>query len=192
MKNYYVILQVDPKSTLEAIKRAYRRLAKRYHPDKRGLTGSAANEEQFKEISEAYETLRDPEKRREYDKKLEHSKPKRAGFGTDFHRSREGFRRAQASPALSADIILSQEELLRGGSIPVEVPIQVECPYCFGFGNTFFFRCPECGGTGVIRDGHRMYIDIPLNVQHGDRVRYRLSGLTGLDRIVEFRFLIEW
>jgi molecular chaperone DnaJ len=64
-KDYYKILGVSPKATLEEIKKAYRRLANTYHPDKN--PGNKEAEEKFKEINEAYEVLSDKDKRRQYD-----------------------------------------------------------------------------------------------------------------------------
>jgi curved DNA-binding protein len=64
-KDYYKILGVDKKASQEEIKKAYRKLAVKYHPDKN--QGNKAAEEKFKEISEAHEVLGDPEKRKQYD-----------------------------------------------------------------------------------------------------------------------------
>lgn len=66
MKNYYEILRVSRDATLDEIKKVYRKLAMRYHPDR----GGSENEEKFKEAKEAYENLSDPIKRAEHDKEL--------------------------------------------------------------------------------------------------------------------------
>ncbi len=65
-KDYYRILGIDKKANQEEVKKAYRKLAVKYHPDKN--PGNSQSEERFKEISEAYEVLKDPEKRKQYDR----------------------------------------------------------------------------------------------------------------------------
>ena len=67
-KDYYKVLGVDKKASQEDIKKAYRKLARQYHPDRN--PGDAAAEERFKEVQHAYEVLSDPRKRREYDEGL--------------------------------------------------------------------------------------------------------------------------
>lgn len=68
MKNLYELLEVSPSAAEAEIKRSYRRLSKRYHPD--ANPGNRAAEERFKELSEAYAILQDPAKRQEYDESL--------------------------------------------------------------------------------------------------------------------------
>ena len=64
-KDYYEVLGIDKNASADEIKRAYRTLAKKYHPDLNGH--SAESEEKFKEINEAYSVLSDPDKKRNYD-----------------------------------------------------------------------------------------------------------------------------
>lgn len=80
-KNYYGIMKIAPDASPEAIKRRYRRLARKYHPD---VSVSTDAEERFKEITEAYEILKDPEKRAAYDRLCSHWQ-----IGQDFRPSRE-------------------------------------------------------------------------------------------------------
>ena len=77
MKDPYIILGVNKSSSANDIKKAYRKLAKEYHPDK-----ADGNEERFKEIADAYETLGNPQKKDQYDQRQ--SNPFGAGFGGDF------------------------------------------------------------------------------------------------------------
>lgn len=74
MKNYYEILEVDVKASKEMIERAFKLLAKRYHPDTQPQEKKAWAEEKFKEINEAYEILSDLEKKKEYDIELDYAK----------------------------------------------------------------------------------------------------------------------
>lgn len=197
MKDYYVILQIPADSSLAAIRQAFRRLAKLHHPDKARHEGSDVDEKRFSEISEAYETLRDPAKRRKYDTQLNQHKR-----GTDFsQRVHADEFYPEVEPfyetffndvSMSADILLTQEEVLRGGTTHVDIPIYVGCPYCQGLGTTFFFVCHECRGTGTLKYGYRLQVEIPYDVYHGQKVHYRIPIPEDFDKIIEFRFLIEW
>ncbi len=75
MKNYYDELEVSKKASKEVIEKAYRVLAKKYHPDSTNLDDKSASEEKFKAITEAYNTLSDDFKRKEYDEELEDAFP---------------------------------------------------------------------------------------------------------------------
>lgn len=76
MENYYDILEVSPKASKQIIDKAYKTLAKKYHPDANPEDRKEWAEEKFKKINEAYEVISDEEKRAEYDKKLEQEKEK--------------------------------------------------------------------------------------------------------------------
>src|SRR5258707_1562917 len=85
-RDYYEVLEVSREVTVEEIKKSYRKLAVKYHPDKN--PGDKAAEEKFKELSEAYEALSDPQKRAAYDQYGHAAFDRRAGGG--FARSRGG------------------------------------------------------------------------------------------------------
>ena len=93
-KDYYKILEVDKKASADDIKKTYRKLAKKYHPDKNPNDSTA--EAKFKEVSEAYEVLKDPEKRKKYDTLGENWKQYQQTGGTDedwfknFNQTRQG------------------------------------------------------------------------------------------------------
>lgn len=129
MKDYYTILEVADSATADQIKKSYRSLSKKYHPDLN--PGDARSENKFKEIAEAYDVLGDSKKRKKYD---ESRRPKSRGtsfedwvndFGKrgDFGRGRGGFNRASSKPTSSKYLDISETievdlvDLLNGISI---------------------------------------------------------------------------
>lgn len=172
-KDYYQILGVPRNATQEEIKKAYRNLALKYHPDRN--PGNKEAEEKFKEAAEAYSALGDPEKRRRYDT-YGHSGLRGEQF-TDFDIFSSsifqefedilgnffGFdlfspRRSRGGPKSGADIWLEIEISLEDTFMGVEKEIEVfrdeVCSSCAGEGiekGTKREICPACGGSGHIR-----------------------------------------
>lgn len=171
-RDYYETLGVERGASDEAIKRAYRKLARQYHPDFN--KGDPRAEEQFKEINEAYEVLSDPRKRERYDH-FGHEENFGAGGGgftgfggfesifEDFLGGLGGFGR-QRPPGpeqgkhLRYDLEITLEEAFNGGKREIRVPRSETCPECRGSRarpGTGPETCPACGGTGqqqVTRD----------------------------------------
>ncbi len=165
-KDYYKILGVEREATGEEIKRAFRKLAHEHHPDKRG--GLKEAEEKFKAINEAYETLRDPEKRARYDRfgfaGVGAGGFSEAGFGTDFHDFFNGVftdifggsRRPRPARGedLRYDLTISFEEAAFGAEKKIKVPRTIECSGCGGSGakaGTSPVVCTTCNGAGQVR-----------------------------------------
>ena len=167
-QDHYAVLGVSRDASADEIKRAYRRLAREHHPDANQTDPEA--EERFKEISRAYETLADPEKRQRYDM-FGDERAGAAGFSdfggisdlfASFFGGGFGGGPQRHGPTRGADILaeveLTLEEADRGIEREVEVATLGECDVCNGSGaapGTFPTRCSECGGTGEQRQVRR-------------------------------------
>ncbi len=164
-RDYYEVLGVQRNASQDEIKKAFRRLARQYHPD---VNKAPDAEAKFKEINEAYEVLSDPEKRSMYDR-FGHAGPSAApGFdpfaGADpFSSIFETFfggtmRGTQRGPQRGADLrytlSISFEEAIFGVEKTIEFRRMETCQACRGSGaepGTEPVRCPKCGGLGEIR-----------------------------------------
>lgn len=170
-RDYYEVLGVSRGASAEEIKKAYRKLALKYHPDRN--QGNKEAEEKFKEAAEAYAVLSDAEKRAQYDQ-FGHSlggggfpgfqgfEDAFRGFGDIFGdlfddffgsgtRGRTGARRGSD---LEVSIEITLEEAAKGKEVTLEVPRRETCGSCDGTGaarGTKKSVCPECRGTGELR-----------------------------------------
>lgn len=171
-KDYYSILGVDKKASKEDVKKAYRKLAHKYHPDKNG-----GDDDKFKEVSEAYAVLSDDKKRAEYDAYGRTFGSGNNGFGDfDFSGFAQNFqdfdlgdifgggfadifgdgqRRMKRGRDISIDIEISFEESVFGAERKVLVTKQGVCSDCSGKGGvpgSKYKTCPTCGGAKIIHD----------------------------------------
>ncbi len=176
-RDYYEILGVSRNATEAEIKKAYRRLAMRYHPDRNTGEGAEEAEIKFKEAKEAYEILCDDQKRAAYDQ-FGHAGvdssygagPGAGGFGggssfSDIFgdvfgdifggggRASHGSRARRGSD-LRYNLDLTLEEAVAGTTVKIRVPTAVECAACGGTGarkGTQPKTCPTCAGQGQVR-----------------------------------------
>jgi molecular chaperone DnaJ len=166
-RDYYEILGLSKDASAEDIKKTYRKLALKYHPDRNKEAGA---EEKFKEISEAYAVLSDSEKRAQYDR-FGHAGidgqysaedifrgADFSGFGDIFEMFFGGGRRSPRGPQrgsdLQYDLYITFEEAAFGVRKDIDIPRTESCMNCSGTGakpGTSPKRCPTCGGTGQIR-----------------------------------------
>ncbi len=177
-RDYYDILGVQRNAGADEIKKAYRKLAIKYHPDKN--PGDKAAEEQFKEAAEAYEVLSNQEKRQRYDQFGHAGNAGGAGYGgggmnmedifsqfgdifgggSPFEsffgggQSSRGGRRVSRGSNLRIKVKLTLEEISKGVEKKIKVNKQVACKTCNGSGakdGSSFHTCNTCGGSGSVR-----------------------------------------
>ena len=193
-RDYYETLGVSRSATEDEIKKAFRRLARQYHPDVNKEKGA---EMRFKEINEAYEVLGDPQKRGAYDR-FGHAGVAGAAGGAEGNPF-EGFgfgnfndlfetlfanaagaagTRARPGAARGADLRydlkITFEEAVRGVQKEIEIPRWESCPACNGNGaqpGTSTQRCPNCQGSGEIRRVQQSIFGQFVNVMVCDRCR---------------------
>jgi molecular chaperone DnaJ len=176
LKDYYEILNVSKDASLDEIKAAYRKLAKKYHPDLNPNDKEA--EQKFKEINEAYEVLSDPEKRRRYDMFGEAGVNGQGGYSQDFTGFGDifddifdmftgGFGRAthrarNYGPVKGADLrydlTLEFEEAVFGAEKEIQIRRSESCSTCNGTGvkpGSSKETCSKCNGSGEVRYAQR-------------------------------------
>ncbi|MBB5264528.1 molecular chaperone DnaJ [Catenibacillus scindens] len=190
-RDYYEVLGVSKTATEAELKKAYRQLAKKYHPDIN--PGDKEAEAKFKEASEAYAVLSDPEKRRQYDQ-FGHAAFEQGGgtggfggfggfdFGGDMGdifgdifgdlfgggRSRRAYNGPMQGANVKINMRISFMEAVFGVDKRIEINLKDECPHCHGSGakpGTQPETCPKCGGKGQVVYTQQSLFGTVRNVQ---------------------------
>ena len=153
-RDYYEVLGVEKNATPEQIKKAYRKLAKKYHPDMNPGDDEAANK--FKEVNEAYEVLSDEDKKAKYDQ---------FGFdGLDPNFGAGGF----------GGGIQTQQRTPFG-----VMQTQQECPECGGDGHIIKNPCKVCSGRGLVRRRTTVHVKVPAGINNGQAINMHGQGHVG-------------
>src|SRR5919206_409175 len=177
--DYYKILGVDKKASADEIKKAYRKLAREYHPDRN--PGDSSAEERFKEVQEAYSILSDPDKRKRYDSGggifggFDPSAFRRGGaggaggfsggfsdilsdlFGGGGGPGGAGVRNApERGRDLETEVHISFDQAMEGAQVPVAVTLSATFPTCHGWGQTRQVKRYRANAPAGVRDGSRV------------------------------------
>lgn len=171
-RDYYATLEVSREASAEDLKKSYRKLAMKYHPDRN--PGDKQAEARFKEVSEAYDILKDEQKRAAYDRfghaAFEHGGAGAGGFDFsgagglgdifdqmfgDFVGRAGGRQRTRAGADVQTQVQIDLTEAFAGVKVNVRVPTRVTCEACRGTGSNDGQRgaeqCGTCGGAGKVR-----------------------------------------
>lgn len=201
-KDYYKVLGVPKYASVDDIKKAFRKLARKYHPDVN--LGDKKSEEKFKEINEAYEVLSDTDKRRKYDTlgpnwQDQFGASSGAGrrsysyrgsplnyestsgfsdfFETLFGRPAAAARRAGEDIEQRVEVTL--QEAYTGGMRAFNIQSTETCPVCRGSRIVAGKTCTNCGGKGMLARNKRIQIKIPAGVDNGSKIRVAGEGQPG-------------
>lgn len=203
--NYYEILGVTPDSTLAEIKAAYRRLARKFHPDV-----NPQGTKIFKNISKAYDTLSDDKKRAQYDTingffkssaKEENNNQKGVSQNPQpnkqkkkeknitkiindiFVMSKKSSKKTDPKPKdgedINTDVTISLKEAVHGSTRTINVVHTQRCPRCNGRKFINGAKCSVCSGSGEYSQHKRINVKIPANVKNGAKLRIKGEGGQG-------------
>src|ERR1700730_3593551 len=207
-QDYYEVLGVPRTATEDQIRKEYRKLARKYHPDVN--PGDKSAEEKFKELNEAYEVLSDADKRRRYDQLGPNwkagadftppggTRDESGGFGDIFGQgSAHGFsaffesvfggrRGARAGEGfgmrgrdIEAELPVTLEEAHRGAKREISLQVEERCPECNVSGVRDGKPCPTCRGSGTVRRTKTFEVTIPAGVRDGAVIRLAGPGNAG-------------
>ena len=195
MADYYEVLGVDKSASDDEIKKAYRKMSRKYHPDIAG----PEYEDKFKEVNNAYAVLSDPDKRRMYDSGVDPNDPNAGGFGgasgfgmgdmSDifgqffggaFSGGSQGpVPRTQPGRDALASATIDLKTAVFGGTTHIKINTFGLCQQCEGHGTVISDPCPSCMGHGRVRTSREVGISVPAGIADESRIRLAHQGEVG-------------
>jgi molecular chaperone DnaJ len=197
MRDYYDVLGVAPDAGADEIKRAYRQLARRYHPDISGDDRAAA----FLEVARAYEVLADSFRRRTYDASLRHSP--RSDWMADevaidfpsvssvLDGMRHSFFGEMPEVWLAAEVELTPQEAFWGTLVLMNIPLRSTCTNCGGRGEVWDEWCALCRGRGEVSADCPVRLRVPARVRGGARFRFSVRPPGATATMVEVTVFVR-
>lgn len=181
LKDYYAILGVQPTDDLKTIKTAYRRLARKYHPD---VSKEPDAEARFKEVAEAWEVLSDEQRRAEYDQMWQHRNDPQ--FNQQFHQGSEQSYNAQDFEDIFSSMFgqqarqSRQAHAARGHDVEIEVAVFLEETLA-EHSRTISYKLPVYNVFGIVEREipKTLNVKIPAGVGDGQRIRLKGQGTPG-------------
>jgi molecular chaperone DnaJ len=193
-EDHYTLLGLGRDASLDEIKKAYRQLAMRHHPDR--TQNNPQDTEIFKAVAVAFATLSNPERRAEYDRLLAAAERRATKTRARRTRTTTSDPRQQNTPfgdileeffqgwdrgLLERDdrvleITLTSQEAKMGVTVPVDIPWKDQCPLCQGSGLAPFSICSGCRGSGYTHGSRRLTLNIPSGVASGTTQRLCLAN----------------
>ncbi len=166
MRDYYEVLGVKRDAGAEEIRRAYRRLAPRFHPDisdDEPVVSATWHDDVAIDFPSASDVL---------------DRMRAAFFGRTHAASRE------------ADVLLTRDEARDGADVPLVVPVRLTCPVCGGRGEVWSTPCETCFGAGDAVFPHHVALQVPPGVRDGAHFRIRVSGRAAAATTIDVRIKI--
>ena len=183
-KNFYKILGVKQDANQDEIKKAYRQKARDKHPD----SGNCCDSKEFRQVQEAYETLRNQGTRDEYDRDLlqEKIRPHRPA-GMSQRQPNYHFFDLDAWMSMdlrTLEIILTPQEARIGVELEFAIQVNHVCPLCEGNSDPYFYPCLECESRGVVASEQTIRFQIPPGVTDNSSFYLQTNSGEKIARII--------
>lgn len=172
-RDHYAVLGVSVSASTEELRDAYRRLVRATHPDVAGA-GSA---HQFQQVQEAWDVLRDPEQRRNYDAKMRRARRDHRIGTRPLHKHHQVTDGPEHSgpQQIHLGLQMTCAEACRGGTLPVRMQVTQPCRICHGIGHHFGGICHACRGRGIARYLQTVTLAIPQDLEDEQTLGFPLN-----------------